>query len=265
MKPGCTLLAAALVGAFAVAPGLTQQSLAQQEPHTAANAGADVAGNGNPAPKGDGGNGSGGGNAAHTDANATSNPGTGQPAGNTGPTPPSNVTVDTAKKGGGPVVNDGSRKGANLPVMAGKGSEHIDLIRPDDGYANLRRRAARKILAGTATGGKPAPSIGLATVAPHAAKTSTNPVTHNAIGAVVANGAALDQKGLVATPHPGTNSIGVTMPTPSPTGPHVHAIPTATISTPGINGTTMPHHAAAVGGPAKLNTGINGTLIKPKF
>jgi hypothetical protein len=258
MKPAGTLLMVALLGTWAATP-----SLAQQDKGGAANAAGDTAGPS--VPKGDAGNGSGSGNGAPKESD--------RPADTAGPPAPSNVNGVT-KKGTGDVANDGNHKGTALPALAGKtGAEHIDLIHPDDGYANLRRRAARKALAaGIAANKKLTPSFVPANIAAHdqGTKPPTSPVTHNAIGAVVANGHPLDRKGLVLTPPhqiSGTNSVGVATSNPLPPPVHVHTA--TTLPTTGVNGTAIAHTSAppgSVGGPAKLNTGgVNGTSLKPRF
>jgi hypothetical protein len=163
----------------------------------------------------------------------------------------------------GPASNAAADRKAG---RGGGGAERIDLVRPDDGYASLRRRAAGSALAGIAAGKKPKP---LAVPTGQAIKPMVPPTTaHNAVGAVVVNGASSQDHKNAVPPHgigPGTNSIGVGA--THPVAPAGNVRPPIPPQTPGINGTTIGHIASTsgtVGGPAKPRTGINGTSFRPR-
>jgi hypothetical protein len=126
----------------------------------------------------------------------------------------------------------------------------IDLIRPDDGYASLRHRAARS--SPTFAGQKKSPPIvSTMTVAPHRRYPTA------ALGEPVRN-----STGVLITRKPDT-----IQPVPSAPGgigiSKTHIIATAPVT--GINGTNMGHaRASGVGGPKMDLSGINGSAFHHK-
>jgi hypothetical protein len=151
----------------------------------------------------------------------------------------------------------------------------IDLTRPDDGYGNLRRRAARPSLIAAQ---KRLQIATPATVAPHPPASAMVDHPRNAAGAVVP-GMSTPPVGLgAAKPGPvhtepatasafgaGKNSLGL-----SATG--LHAVPVHVATTPaptkplvaGINGTSLHPAALGIGGPAKDHSAIAGSSYRHK-
>jgi hypothetical protein len=194
--------------------------------------------------------------------------------------------------------NGSSRKGldsiATIPRGKGGAPDHgIDLIRPDSGYAGLRRRAERQLL--IANTAKKPPTGPLANVGGHPQGWQPGvdgSIVRNAVGALVPNGAAAGVGGPhhwpgymanagggktgegvsgiagsgVAATAIGTTGVGAM-------GMELHRPPvfhTTIAGTPiynaGINGTSLGHVGAgpgSIGGPAKDHSGINGTGYRP--
>jgi hypothetical protein len=132
----------------------------------------------------------------------------------------------------------------------------IDLIRPDDGYSSLRRRAARSspIAAGQK---KSPPIVSTVTVVPH--QRSLLPAlgepVRNSTGATIARTTSGPAK---------TDSIHTVPGVPGGIGiSKTHIIAMAPVT--GINGTNMGHAGAGgVGGPKKDLSGINGSAFHHK-
>ncbi len=173
-----------------------------------------------------------------------------------------------ANHNGGTVNPNGSG-----PVAKGAAGEHsIDLVRPDDGYASLHRRAIRKSLIATAPKKTIIPSGHLAVRPQGPPATAGGGVVRNALGIAPSNGGT----GTPPEHHPPgfmAHAVAGTTPTVAPvTEPHVlrpadPPVHTALAGT-GINGSNFGHLAAgpgAVGGPAKLATGINGSSIRRRY
>jgi hypothetical protein len=151
--------------------------------------------------------------------------------------------------------------------QAGKGSvpgrtPSIDLVRPDDGYINLRRRAARASL----VAGKKQLEIGRPAIAPHLPPAvGAGEATRTATGVTVPANPAFEKHDDVLHP-PATvpsgvprNSLGLAATEARrpdlPVAPHV---PTAVVT--GINGTTMNHTTpSSIGGAAKDRSAISGS------
>jgi hypothetical protein len=194
-------------------------------------------------------------------------------AGSSGGTP---APAGQAKPEGGDASNplDASSKTPKGPADGGKADSKsagpIDLTRPDDGYANLRRRAARSLFIAA----QKKPPIASTTVAPHPpAKVPEHP--RNAAGVVVP--ALPGQPTAVgsAKPEPvhvepaafgGTkNNLGLT-----PADGHAAPVHVATTPAPpklpviGINGTTLHPGSSGIGGPAKDHSAIAGSSYKHK-
>jgi hypothetical protein len=175
----------------------------------------------------------------------------------------------------GPVDTTAAKTAPKEPADRGKTTDSksvgpIDLTRPDDGYANLRRRAARTSL--IAAQKKPSVgALGVATAHPPAA---TVEHTRNAAGAAVPAVPSLPAAVGAARPEPvhaesvpgfgGTkNNLGL-----STTG--VHPAPVHVATTPpkppvsGINGTSLHQGGPGIGGPATDRSAIGGSLYRHK-
>jgi hypothetical protein len=189
---------------------------------------------------------------------------------------PATVNGVANKKGGGEVGHDAG-KASGTVGKTGAAVRGIDLVRPDGGYAGLRRRATRSSLIANAP--KKVPTI----VAPgnivvHAPISSPAAAAKNAIG-VTAPSTGIQN---LAVAHPSTGvmvngntangyvaktSIGGNAgevrhqnPPPVPMSGAIHAT--------GLSGTTMGHpavNAAALGGPAHNVSGIGGASIRPRY
>jgi hypothetical protein len=179
--------------------------------------------------------------------------------------------IDTAHQNSGPP--EPSATISRVPNANGKfpGTAHgIDLVRPDDGYAGLRRRAARSSLISAAQGRKPQ-IVAPALVTPHPpspAGATAEPVRNSAGMPMPAHtgGPKADAASAVmhqpANAGPARNSLGLAM-----NETHRHDIRvTATTATPpvtGINGTTMGHAGIhGIGGPAKERSAIGGSAFR---
>jgi hypothetical protein len=145
----------------------------------------------------------------------------------------------------------------------------IDLTRPDDGYGNLRRRAARSLF--IANQKKVVPPV---TVGPHPPGTMPEH-PRNAAGAVVPASPGQPTAFGSAKPEPvhvepaafgaAKNNLGL-----GPAGMHPAPVHVATTPAPpkppvvGINGTTLHPANAGIGGPAKDRSSIAGSSYKHK-
>ncbi len=202
-----------------------------------------------------------------------------------------------ANKTGGGV---GHNAGPQAPGTAGKTGaavQSIDLAGPGDGYASLRRRAMRSTLIANAPKKIPM-TIPPGNVVVHPPATSTGEIARNAIGVTapgsgnrnltvahppsgiavngsVANGNLANANlangnlangnlanGMVAKTSIGGNAGEIRHESPHPV-PVVGAIPST-----GLSGSAMGHtplNAAALGGPARIVTGIGGGSMRPKY
>jgi hypothetical protein len=193
--------------------------------------------------------------------------------------------VGQAKPEGGeaktPVDTTASKTTPKEPADRGKPTDSksagpIDLTRPDDGYGNLRRRAARPSL--IAAQKKP-PIARPANIVlhPRAAATAEHP--RNAAGAAVpaavptlpAAVGAVKPKPVHAEPTAATafggakNNLGL-----SATGIHPAPVHVATTPAPprppviGINGTSLHQAGPGIGGPATDRSAIGGSSYRHK-
>ncbi len=149
----------------------------------------------------------------------------------------------------------------------------IDLTRPDDGYANLRRRAARTSL--IAAQKKPA-VVAPAAATPHPPVAATAEHTRNAAGAAVAAAPAIPAAVGAARPEPAhaesvpgfgsaKNNLGLSMSGVHPGPVHVATSPAAPKPPViGINGTSLHQAGAGIGGPAKDHSAIGGSTYRHK-
>jgi hypothetical protein len=143
--------------------------------------------------------------------------------------------------------------------------EHIDLVRHDDGYINLRRRATRSSLIAAK---KKLPIIAPVAVAPHLplpAGATVEPVRNSA--GVTATAvkkpdpiAAVPE--VTAKPGLAKNNLGLSV--NEIRRPEVHVTATGAVApVTGINGTTMGHAGVGgIGGPAKDRSAIGGSTYR---
>jgi hypothetical protein len=179
--------------------------------------------------------------------------------------------------GTGPIDTTAAKTTPNEPADHGKTTDSksvgpIDLTRPDDGYANLRRRAARTSL--IAAQRKPAIAApGTPITHPLAATTAEH--TRNAAGSAVPVAPALPAAIGAARPEPvhaesvpgfggPKNNLGLS------TGTHLAPVHVATTPAapkppvPGINGTSLHQGGPGIGGPATDRSAIGGSLYRHK-
>jgi hypothetical protein len=188
---------------------------------------------------------------------------------------------DTATQSSGrPDSETGNSRGTKGGETAsGKGGKSagqgIDLVRPDDGYANLHRRAMRSSL--IAAGQKKKLQIVPTVVAtPHPPSPAGTPAEpgRNSAGVTLPPSAAVGKPELVHTvpgaPAPvntgvGKNNLGLSVNETHHTETHITATGTR-VPVSGINGTTMGRvNAGTVGGPMKDRSSINGSGYQHKF
>jgi hypothetical protein len=164
----------------------------------------------------------------------------------------------------------GIESGGKTAVKGG-----IDLVRPDDGYGNpgLRRRATRSSL--IALSQKKKPQILPPVVVPvHLPTFSAAPIERprNSAGVALPVGTGIAKPdslhtaaGLPANTGLASNSLGISTNETHRAGIHVMtSSPTPAFT--GINGTNLGHAGASgIGGPAKVQTGINGSALRPRF
>jgi hypothetical protein len=186
---------------------------------------------------------------------------------------------DTAAQSSGrPDSETGNNRGTKgSGAAAGKGGKSagpgIDLVRPDDGYANLRRRAARSSLIAAEQKKKLqiAPTVA---ATPHLPSPAGTPAEHarNSAGVTLPAGATVGKPELVHTAPGGPvntgvgkNNLGLSVNETHHTETHITATGT-TVPVSGINGTTMGRvNAGTVGGPTKDRSAINGSAYQRKF
>jgi hypothetical protein len=176
-----------------------------------------------------------------------------------------------------PVDATTTKATAKEPADRGKSTDSksvgpIDLTRPDDGYANLRRRAARTSLI---TAQKKLPAVTPATLAAHSAAAATAEHTRNAAGAAVPVAPTLPTAVGAARPEPvhaaptafgaAKNSLGLGAGAVHPAPVHVATTP-APPKPPvgGVNGTSLHQAGPGIGGPAKDHSAIAGSSYKHK-
>jgi hypothetical protein len=154
----------------------------------------------------------------------------------------------------------------------------IDLIRPDDGYANLHRRATRSSLvaAGKKNKLQVVPPVA---VTPHQLSLARAPTAppRNSAGIALPVSTGVGKPDSIQTMPGGPvntslakNSVGMSLGEtyrPEIHRPETHLAATGMAApVTGINGTTMGHAGAGgVGGPAKDRSAINGSALRPRF
>ncbi len=181
---------------------------------------------------------------------------------------------------GGPGADSG-RRGANAgpsinppttgQVTKGVGEHGIDLVRPDDGYASLRRRAIRKSLIANSAKKTIIPYTNPAARPQGSSLAAVSDPVRNAVGVASANGVNFPQsdKGHRPTTFPAHGNAGTPV-ADAHASTTLHANPAGHVPGPGtgINGSNYGRLASGpgiVGGPAKIRTGVNGTSIRPRF
>jgi hypothetical protein len=149
----------------------------------------------------------------------------------------------------------------------------IDLTRPDDGYNNLRRRAARSSLIAAQ---KKSPVMAPATAVLHPAAAATTEHARNAAGAAVPATPALPAIVGAAKTEPvhaesvpgfggAKNNLGLTTTGTHPAPVHVATTPAAPKpALTGINGTSLHQAGPGIGGPAKDHSAIGGSTYRHK-
>jgi hypothetical protein len=154
----------------------------------------------------------------------------------------------------------------------------IDLIRPDDGYANLRRRATRSSLVATGQK-KKLQLVPPVAVTPHQLSPARTPAEppRNSAGVAFPVSTGVGKPDSIRTIPGGPvdtglakNSVGMSLGEihrPEIHRPETHLAATGMMApVTGINGTTMGHAGAGgVGGPAKDRSAINGSALRPRF
>jgi hypothetical protein len=178
------------------------------------------------------------------------------------------TTASLAQHHGGKSAS-GSGKGA-----AGAPAHGIDLVRHDDGYASLRRRATRSSF--IANGGKKGPIVPPSNVARPSISPPGMPAVlpRNAIGAVAATNTgahhldvAHPSAAIAATGGAAKTSMGGNAVEGHHETPHVVPIANALIHSTGLSGTQMGHAAtnsAVLGGAAHSVSGIGGASFRTK-
>jgi hypothetical protein len=199
---------------------------------------------------------------------------------------PAMVNGVANKTGGGEVGHNAGPKAAGAAGNTGAALQSIDLAGPGDGSASLRRRAMRSsLIAGAA---KKIPTIvppgNVVVHAPTSSPAMPAEIARNAIGitapstgirnlgvahpssGIAAAGGSLAggslTSGILARTSIGGNAGQVRHDDPRP-------VPMASaIHSTGLSGTTMGHpavNAAALGGPARIVSGIGGGSMRPKY
>jgi hypothetical protein len=203
-----------------------------------------------------------------------------------GGTAPNKAGADSgnlaARPSGASTANGRSAKGGTSETgieFGGKSAARgIDLIRPDDGYANLRRRAARSSLV-AAGQKKKLQVVPPVAVTPHQLSPARAPAEplRNSAGIAFPVSTGVGKPDSIRTMPGGPvntslakNSVGMSLGEiyrPEIHRPETHLAATGMMApVTGINGTTMGHAGAGgIGGPAKDRSAINGSALRPRF
>ena len=178
----------------------------------------------------------------------------------------------------GPLDTTAAKTTPKEPADHGKATDSksvgpIDLTRPDDGYANLRRRAARTSL--IAAQKKPA-VVAPGTAIAHPPVAGTAEHTRNAAGAAVPAAPALPAALGTARPEPvhaesvpgfggAKNNLGLGIGGAHPGPVHIATTPAAPKPPViGINGTSLHQAGPGIGGPATDRSAIGGSTYRHK-
>lgn len=179
------------------------------------------------------------------------------------------ASADAAQAGGGP--GDGGAMKGQGPDRAGLTDRDIELVAPQHASASLQLRASLKTSTANAPGkvaGRPAANV---RIGPPMRSGIDVSAPRNAIGMALPGGRPPGPAIAGVTTQPGIKmpdggkaagtAGGATHPIAVPTnaGPALHGA--------AINGTTMGRMAVgpgSIGGPARVHSGINGTLMRAK-
>jgi hypothetical protein len=164
----------------------------------------------------------------------------------------------------------GIELGGKAANTGGKSAAHgIDLVRPDDGYAGLRRRATRSSLIAAGQKKKLQLVPPIAVTSHHAPPAGIPAETlRNSAGVALPVSTGVGKSdaihsvpGVPVNTSLAKNSVGMSL--GEIHRPEIHLTAAGTMApVTGINGTTMGHGGAGgVGGPAKDRTGINGSAF----
>jgi hypothetical protein len=156
-------------------------------------------------------------------------------------------------------VHDATRSGGKPDTSA----HGIDLVRHDDGYINLRRRATRSTLIAAKKKLAIVPTVVVAPHPPSPTGAAVEPAKNSTGNAVVTKPNPVHTGPAPVVPvNAGLakNSLGLSVNDKHPSAIHVTAT-NATAPVTGINGTTMGHHpgVGGIGGPAKERSATSGS------
>jgi hypothetical protein len=145
---------------------------------------------------------------------------------------------------------------------SGKAEHDIDLVRHDDGYINLRRRATRPSLVAAKKKLQIVPPVAVTSHPSVPAGATVEPVRNSAgvtVPAVKKPDPIAAVPEVAAKPGLAKNSVGLSV--NEIHRPEVHVTATgAVVPVTGINGTTMGHAGVGgIGGPAKDRSAIGGS------
>jgi hypothetical protein len=196
------------------------------------------------------------------------------------------------KTGAGEVGHNAGPQASGTAGKTGAAVQSIDLARPDDGYASLRRRAMRSTLIANAPKKIPT-TVPPGNIVVHGPTSSPGEIARNAIGVtapgssirnltvarppsgIAVNGSAAN--GTVANANLANGTLANRIVAKTSIGGNAseirhenpHPVPVAgAIHSSGLSGSAMGHpavNAAALGGPAHIATGIGGGSMRPKY
>jgi hypothetical protein len=197
---------------------------------------------------------------------------------------PSPATVNGVanKMGGGEIGHNAGPQVSGTAGKAGAAIQSIDLARPDDGYASLRRRAMRSTLIANAPKKIPT-TVPPGNIVLHGPTSSPGEMARNAIG-VTAPGSGIRNltvahppSGIAVNGSVANGNVANAMVAKTSIGgnageirhENLHPVPAGgAIHSTGLSGSAMGHpavNAATLGGPARIVTGIGGGSMRPKY
>jgi hypothetical protein len=186
---------------------------------------------------------------------------------------PSVASAASGRSAKGGAAESGIGSGGKTTNTDRSAPHGIDLIRPDDGYASLRRRATRSSLVATGQT-KKLQVVPPVAVTPHQLSPASTSAERqrNSAGVTLPASTSVGKPDSIHTlPSVSVNtglarnSVGT-----SPGEihrPEIHLTATGAMApVTGINGTTMGHiGAGGIGGPAKDRSVINGSALRHRF
>jgi hypothetical protein len=174
------------------------------------------------------------------------------------------VSDPALKSGTGEAATESGRDATRSGSKPDAAAHGIDLVRHDDGYINLRRRATRPSLIAAKKKLSIVPTVAVTPHPPSPAGAAVEPAK-NSTGA---NAVVTKPNPVHTGPAPvvpvnaglAKNSVGLSVSDKHPSAIHVTATG-ATAPVTGINGTTMGHHPGigGIGGPAKERSATSGS------